>query len=555
MTQFFSTKAKPAFSASKSGETRQGFGGEIYNRWLKTMTSTHDTPPLEGGTDLEQELERILTQLDGLDLIKNRELYNKIKTLVAKAQEEEGLKEVKKLDPLLDLDPIDPKLTKVQLQAIREVRHWSRVNGGKPFYCFRTVNSHQKYRGGDSLHERLGVSERTLRTHLKKVCKKYESYKAYCDAENKFEGLPLLSYFDRVNRITYFLFNPDYEPQFSWNYFKKRSSKNRKVKSKVTERSVQNFAGRFADPTYKQNTQNNLLLKCSFTDQNPKLDKQEEEDFNSCENKDSFSVGKNETDINTALACKERGVLDEDGDKTSEILCSKKEKERKRRDRQRQANHKTRKSNKEKTSKSKNKESKLDFETREVRHLHRIYEEVTGTRQNPITDPEKIKAIYKAFVEDFQGDKQRFRCYAQSITTSDFLMRRNSSSTFIAWFGWAMKKENIQKVWSGTKYQLQKLYHDLVEAWSNSVEAIQTRIRSLKVASEVKNLRLRLLERFGREVYVSWFEPLKICLEGGIAVFKANNEFVKAKIEEKCGQALKRACGSLGLISEIVVGG
>jgi hypothetical protein len=68
-----------------------------------------------------------------------------------------------------------------------------------------------------------------------------------------------------------------------------------------------------------------------------------------------------------------------------------------------------------------------------------------------------------------------------------------------------------------------------------------------------KNLWLHLLERFGREVYVSWFEPLNICLEGGISVFKANNEFVKVKVEEKCGQALKRACGGFGLSSEIVV--
>ena len=553
MTQFFSTKAKSTFSDSKSGETRQGFGGESYNNCLKSAASAHDTDPLEGGVSLEQELERVLNQMDGLDLIKNRELYNKIKTLVAKVQEEEGVKEVKKLDPLLDLDPIDPKLTKVQLQAIRVARYWSKVNGGKPFYCFRTINRHQKYRKGDSFHERVGVSEWTLRRHLKGVCKKYGSISAYKSAVDKFEGLPLLTYFDCVNRVTYLLFNPDYEPQFAWNYFKKKGVKNRKPKSKVMAGSGRVLPDDLPGPTYKHNKQNNLPLKCSFTDQNPKLDKQKEEDFGSGKNRESFSAGKNETDTNTALAGKEKCALDEDGDKTSEISCSKKEKEQKRKDRQRKTNHKTRKSNKEKTNKSQNNESKLDFETREVKHLHRIYEEITGTRQNPITDPEKIKATYKAFVEDFQGDKQRFRCYAQSIVTSDFLMRRNSSSTFIAWFSWALKKENIQKVWSGTKYQLQKLYHELVDAWSNSVEAIQTRIRSLKVESEVKNLRLCLLERFGREVYVSWFESLKICLEGGIAVFKASNEFVKAKVEEKCGQALKRTCGRLGLSSEIVV--
>ena len=535
MTQFFSTKSKSTFSASELSVVRQTFSGT----------------PLGGGAGIDQELENLLNQADRLDLIKKQRLYNKIKTLV---MEEEVLNEIKKLKPLLDLDPIEPQLSKVQLQAIREVRHWSRVNDGKPFYCFRTINEHPKYRGGDAFHERLGVSESTLRRHLKGVCKKYNSYTVYLQAKDKFEGLPLLSYFDRVNRITYFLFNPDYEPQFAWNYFKKKGVKNRKPESKVTEASGQILTGRLTGRTNIQNKQNNLPLKCSFTDQNPNLDKQEEEDFGSGKNGDSFSVGKKETDTNIALASKEKCALDGDRDKTSEIVCSKKEKERKRRDRQRQTNHKTRKSNKEKTNKSKNKESKLDFETNEVRHLQRIYEEVTSTRQNPITDPEKIKAAYKAFVEDFQGDKQRFRCYAQSIATSDFLMRRNSSSTFIAWFGWAMKKENIQKVWSGTKYQLQKLYHELVEVWLNSVEAIQTRIRSLKVASEVKNLRLRLLERFGREVYVSWFEPLKICLEGGIAVFKANNEFVKAKVEEKCGQSLKRTCDGLGLSSEIVVG-
>lgn len=551
MKQHFSTTANFTFSASQSGVTRQGFGSAVYEEWLKSKPSTGEETPRGGGDALEQEIKKMFSKKDLSDPAKVVWIQNKIQMIAAKVQEEEALKDVEKLEPLLDLDPIEPALTKVQLKAIRVARYWSNINGGKPFYCFRTVNNHQKYRNGDAIHERLGVSERTLRTHLKKICKKYNSYTAYMQAKDKFEGLPLLSYFDRVNRITYFLFNPDYEPQFAHNYFKKRASKNQKSNAKVTAGLGQIFAGRFAGRTYIQNKQNTLPLKCSFTDQDLNLDTQEEEDFFSCKNKNSFSSEKSDTEPNTGVASKGGGDLDQERDSTSEILYSKKAKERHRRDRQRQASHKDRKSSKGTPGALKQDLRVSEHVSTTVRHLQRIYEEVTGARQNPITDPEKIEAHYKVFVQDFQGDQQRFRCYAQSVASSDFLMGRNSSSMFIAWFSWAMKKENVQKVWSGMKYQLQKLYHDLVEAWSNSLEAIRERIRSLKAVAEEKNLRLRLLEQFGREAYVSWIDPLKIRLKGDSAVFKASNEFVKAKVEEKYGRALKQVCEGLGLTFEM----
>lgn len=73
-------------------------------------------------------------------------------------------------------------------------------------------------------------------------------------------------------------------------------------------------------------------------------------------------------------------------------------------------------------------------------------------------------------------------------------------------------------------------------------------------SEEVKKLRRRCADTLGVEGYNSWMREMKIVLEGGVSVFKATNEFAKAKVEEKYGRVLEQLCDGLGLQFEMKVG-
>lgn len=90
---------------------------------------------------------------------------------------------------------------------LARVRRW-RKKSVKPFYKFLKPCQHKLYRPGDSWCEELGMSENTVRKHMKLVCTSYSSQKAFNQQEDPFKGMPVASYFNRLRKITWFLYNP-----------------------------------------------------------------------------------------------------------------------------------------------------------------------------------------------------------------------------------------------------------------------------------------------------------------------------------------------------------
>ena len=80
---------------------------------------------------------------------------------------------------------------------------------GKVFYKFLEPCGHTYYQKGSSWIEELQMTTTEFRTAFKHIAVVYKSKKDYKMSSDKFQGKMYLSYYDRINKLTYYMRNDD----------------------------------------------------------------------------------------------------------------------------------------------------------------------------------------------------------------------------------------------------------------------------------------------------------------------------------------------------------
>ena len=80
---------------------------------------------------------------------------------------------------------------------------------GQVFYKFMEPCNHRDYVPGESCVEELGMTAAEFRTAFKYIGVVYKSKKAFNLSKDKFQGKMYLSYYDRMNKLTYYMRNDE----------------------------------------------------------------------------------------------------------------------------------------------------------------------------------------------------------------------------------------------------------------------------------------------------------------------------------------------------------
>jgi hypothetical protein len=88
-----------------------------------------------------------------------------------------------------------------------QLDYWFFRNNGESFYKFNTPCDQPKYKVGDSLKEELAFSDEEIEKALKRICRMFKSKKEFDLATDKFEGMPMCCYYDRISYTKFYFRN------------------------------------------------------------------------------------------------------------------------------------------------------------------------------------------------------------------------------------------------------------------------------------------------------------------------------------------------------------
>ena len=88
-----------------------------------------------------------------------------------------------------------------------QLEYWFSKMNGQRFFKFLEPCERMDYKEGDSWVEELGFSKYEFRTAFAKIGKAYKSKNEYLSSQDQFAGELYLSYYDRLERRTYYIRN------------------------------------------------------------------------------------------------------------------------------------------------------------------------------------------------------------------------------------------------------------------------------------------------------------------------------------------------------------
>lgn len=88
-----------------------------------------------------------------------------------------------------------------------QLEYWFGKNGGDSFYKFNAPCDNERYKKGDSLTEELGFSHDEVESALKRICRSFKSKKDFDACEDKFDSMPMCSYYDRITYTKFYFRN------------------------------------------------------------------------------------------------------------------------------------------------------------------------------------------------------------------------------------------------------------------------------------------------------------------------------------------------------------
>jgi hypothetical protein len=144
----------------------------------------------------------------------------------------------------------------------------------------------------------------------------------------------------------------------------------------------------------------------------------------------------------------------------------------------------------------------------------------------------RAQHLVAAFKYRFESSLEKWKHFCQQITTSDFLMGK-VKETFRASLDWVLRFDIIQRIIEGDFGIKLKNFIQNDHAIEESFEAISREIDSTDDTIEVKALRKKILHKFERVLYQSWFKDLHITIEehGSEVKLQVGGAFIKDYIE------------------------
>jgi hypothetical protein len=88
-----------------------------------------------------------------------------------------------------------------------QLEYWFAKNRGESFYKFNAPCDQPKYNLGDSLREELAFSDEEIEKASKRICRMFKSKKEFDQATDKFDGMPMCCYYDRVTYMKFYFRN------------------------------------------------------------------------------------------------------------------------------------------------------------------------------------------------------------------------------------------------------------------------------------------------------------------------------------------------------------
>jgi hypothetical protein len=88
-----------------------------------------------------------------------------------------------------------------------QLEYWFAKNRGESFYKFNAPCDQPKYKVGDSLREELAFSDEEIEKASKRICRMFKSKKEFDQAADKFDGMPMCCYYDRVAYTKFYFRN------------------------------------------------------------------------------------------------------------------------------------------------------------------------------------------------------------------------------------------------------------------------------------------------------------------------------------------------------------
>ena len=159
-----------------------------------------------------------------------------------------------------------------------------------------------------------------------------------------------------------------------------------------------------------------------------------------------------------------------------------------------------------------------------VNNLFKVWKTLVAKETDIVLTKKRSQQLMAALKFKFNGCINQWKCFCETIASSDFLMGR-AKSTFKASLDWVLKFDIIQRILEGdfgVKKEENWPAQSLPDNSNNNTE--QEYIQTQHEPDEIKKLRVKLLQRIGSGGYRSWFKHTSFVKhESGFAVIKTGS--------------------------------
>jgi hypothetical protein len=179
------------------------------------------------------------------------------------------------------------------------------------------------------------------------------------------------------------------------------------------------------------------------------------------------------------------------------------------------------------------KERELKIKNNLATELLEIWNQTVG-QGGAIVQLTKKRAqhLVAAFKYRFESSVEKWKHFCQQITTSDFLMGK-AKATFRASLDWVLRFDIIQRIIEGEFGIKIRDTDDDNYLEEKTMESLRQEINSSEETAEVKELRQKILHKFGENLYKPWFKDLTIVMEeqGRVVELRSRSRFISDYIQ------------------------
>jgi len=137
---------------------------------------------------------------------------------------------------------------------------------------------------------------------------------------------------------------------------------------------------------------------------------------------------------------------------------------------------------------------------------------------------ERAQHLMAVLQRSFNNSKEEWRHYCKTIMSSDFLAGKTYHN-FDLRIDWAIKFQTVQKI-KEKAYGVKDIDQNQDTLLKLAKDFINT-----SFSKEEKEIRERLLSKFGVKTYKSWFEKVQISDQKDLIIFKTESLFAKNYLE------------------------